>query len=798
MKRHHYSLPAKGLTWTLAVATAFSSVPSVPVHAEKGTPSVFIVTEFPEYKKLADGTYADEEIKKNYANLKAEVGTEQSDLRLPESITLNGYLEAEGPEFPTEYELLNLDWKLKPGAYKFYSTDLPAGSYTFVPDLEPYTSPDVADGHVLFDEIRLSENIHLPELSVVLEDAAAEIPPETSAPAETEFTEPTDMPVETELIQQTDATVETEFIEQTDAAIETELIEQTDTAIETELIEQTDAAIETEFTTESSDPMIPDATGDGTIVDTEPMTEPSDNADSDGNIIIDTENSNDGNTDDENIFDNIDDSILGEDPDGTVTLPSEQTSEEMITEAITETTAPSEQTSEETTTEVTTETTAPLGVDITVSLLIKELTGGTEILYADESGATEILLKAAPGENDNTVNFELPCNYPLKDLVLTLTNTVTTEILTVTEPAGNLDFSDGAAKTIVLTDAAGNNYTLKLTLKNKEHSLTEATCTTPATCTVCGYTDGVTKEHTFAPATCTTPQTCTVCGATEGGTIAHNFTPATCIKLATCTVCGLQTGEYANHTSTQKATCTEPEVCNVCNQIISPALGHDWKKATCTTPKTCKRCGATEGKALGHDLSDDWLIEKESTDSEHGIDIRYCSRKACDYSETRPRNIIGAAERNVINNITEGTNYKLKTAISFTASGSGMANAKPLDGDVRFVPSSWKVQNTPGEFKDNYSGAFSVSIAGNYTLTVNFQKQVYQGGEWKNTDTIDSKAVNFSVGQIIQGKPVNGSEEGIRINPQTGDTSPIIPLIILLVVAIVAIVGVVIYQKKRK
>ncbi|MGI6017870.1 MAG: LPXTG cell wall anchor domain-containing protein [Marvinbryantia sp.] len=758
MKRHHYSLPAKGVTWALAVATAFSSVPSVPVHAEEGTPSVFIVTEFPEYKKLENGTYADEKIEKNYANLKAAVGTEQGNLGLPESITLSGYLEAEGPEFPTEYELLNLDWKLKSGTYEIYSTDIPAGSYAFVPDFEPYTSPDVADGSILFDEIRLSEGVTLPELNVVLEDVTAETTPETPVPVETEFIEQTDATPETPV------PVETEFIEQTDTTPETPV------PVETEFVEQTDAT-----------------------VDTEPMTEPSTDANTDDIIIID-EIVDTENLDDENIFDNIDDSILGDDSDDIIyiedeseitdstTVPTEseaagETTAPTESEVTDETTAPTEsETTGETTapteSESTGETTAPQASDIIVSLLIKDLTGGTEIPYADESGSNTFTLKAAPGESDNTISFELPCDFPLSNLVLTITNTVTTEILTVKDPAENLDFSDEAPKTLVLADAAGNTYSLKLTLVN--------------------------KEHNFAPATCTTPQTCTVCGATEGGTIEHDFTPATCIKLATCKVCGLTTGEYANHTSTQKATCTEPEVCSVCNQIITPALGHDWEKATCTTPKTCKRCGATEGKALGHDLSNDWLIEKESTDSEHGLDIRYCNRKGCDYNETRPRNIIGAAERNVINNITEGTNYKLKTAISFTASGSGMANAKPIDGDVRFVPSSWKVQNTPGEFKDNFSGAFSVSIAGNYTLTVNFQKQVYQGGEWKNTDTIDSKAVNFSAGQIIQGKPVNGSEDGIRINPQTGDTSPIIPLVILLVIAIVAIVGVVIYQKKRK
>lgn len=750
MKRHNYSLHAKGLTWTLAIATAFSSVPSIPVHAEEDTPSVFIVTEFPEYKKLDDGTYADEDMRNKYSNLKAEVGTEQNKLGLPETITLNGYLEAEGPEFVSEYELLNLDWKLKSDAYAAYSTDLPAGSYAFVPDFASYTNPDVAEGEVLFDEIKMEEGTRLPELTVVLEDSSSEADPLTQDPSETDvitddFTD--DIPFDEEL---------------DDDAIE-------DGMIGDDIVD--DIIIDDDTT---DDVIIDDDTADDVIIDDDTTDDAIVDDDTTDDVIVDDDTADDAIIDDgETIFDNIDDSILGGDSDNAIYVDDDP--DTIVADP------PVENTS-----------------DITVSLLFQDPATGINVPYADEFGLNEILLKAEPGEDDNTISFQLPCNYPLAALALTVTNLSTNEILTLTEPAEAPDFSDGTAKTLVFTDASENSYHLTMTLANEPHILSEATCSVPATCSVCGYTDGITKEHSYAPATCTTPQTCTVCGATEGGTIDHNFTPATCIKRATCTVCGTETGEYANHTSAKKATCTEPETCSVCNQIITPAFGHDWKNATCTVPKTCARCGATEGKALGHDMDTDWLIDKESTDSEHGTEIRYCSREACDHSETRPRNIIGAAERNVITGVDEGANYKLKTAISFTASGSGMANSKPIDGDVRFVPSSWKVQNTPGEFKDNYSGAFSVSIAGNYALTVNFQKQIYQGGEWKNTDTMDSKVVNFSVGQIVQGKPVNGSENGIRINPQTGDTTPIIPLVILLVVAVLAIIGVIVYQKKRK
>lgn len=49
-----------------------------------------------------------------------------------------------------------------------------------------------------------------------------------------------------------------------------------------------------------------------------------------------------------------------------------------------------------------------------------------------------------------------------------------------------------------------------------EHVWTEATCTTPKTCSACGETEGEPLGHSWKEATYNAPKTCTVCGATEG------------------------------------------------------------------------------------------------------------------------------------------------------------------------------------------------------------------------------------------------------------------------------------------
>lgn len=76
-----------------------------------------------------------------------------------------------------------------------------------------------------------------------------------------------------------------------------------------------------------------------------------------------------------------------------------------------------------------------------------------------------------------------------------------------------------------------------------EHNYSDATCTAPTTCIVCGVTQGLALGHNYSDAICTAPATCIVCGATQGSALGHNYSDATKDAPATCTVCGATTGE---------------------------------------------------------------------------------------------------------------------------------------------------------------------------------------------------------------------------------------------------------------
>jgi LPXTG-motif cell wall-anchored protein len=143
--------------------------------------------------------------------------------------------------------------------------------------------------------------------------------------------------------------------------------------------------------------------------------------------------------------------------------------------------------------------------------------------------------------------------------------------------------------------------------------------------------------------------------------------------------------------------------------------------------------------------------------------------------------------------------YTTQSKITFTAVGAGMDNESPGKGDVRYVPYNWKVINTNSWSSAPYTAAFGITKAGTYTLTVVFDRQMYNGKEWENTGEQDTKQVNFNITQAQTVTPTpqpNGATAKSAV--KTGDTTNIAPFVIILVIAAGCIAGVVVYKKKKK
>ena len=153
------------------------------------------------------------------------------------------------------------------------------------------------------------------------------------------------------------------------------------------------------------------------------------------------------------------------------------------------------------------------------------------------------------------------------------------------------------------------------------------------TCTETGLTEGVlcgecgemlVEQETIpavghipgTDATCTEPQNCTVCGEMMNAANGHiPGAPANCTTAQTCTVCHIELAPAKGHTevidSAVEASCTETGLtegkhCSVCNTVlveqeIVPAKGHNWGDwiidsqpdwgSAGSKHKTCDVCG---------------------------------------------------------------------------------------------------------------------------------------------------------------------------------------------------------------
>jgi uncharacterized repeat protein (TIGR02543 family) len=111
--------------------------------------------------------------------------------------------------------------------------------------------------------------------------------------------------------------------------------------------------------------------------------------------------------------------------------------------------------------------------------------------------------------NENTVIERLTCTHEF----------VKTEAATATCTAnGNIEYYTCSNCNRVFRDAEGALETTveECTIPAIPHTWADATCTVPATCSVCGTTEGEPIAHAWVPANCQAPKTCSGCGATEG------------------------------------------------------------------------------------------------------------------------------------------------------------------------------------------------------------------------------------------------------------------------------------------
>ena len=372
-----------------------------------------------------------------------------------------------------------------------------------------------------------------------------------------------------------------------------------------------------------------------------------------------------------------------------------------------------------------------------------------------------------------------------------------------TEPALGHDLSKATCTEPARCQREGCDYTEGEALG---HDLSKATCTEPARCQRegCDYTEGEALGHDLSKATCTEPARCQKegCDYTEGEALGHDLSKATCTEPARCQRegCDYTEGEALGH-DLSKATCTEPARCQRegCDYTEGKALGHDLSKATCTEAAKCQRegCHYREGKPLGHDMNA-WTVTKKSTTTEKGERARNCKR--CDYRETELIERLSRkadAGKNQIADLRTDINYPLDETITFHLYGAGQDNTEPVEGDTRYVPESWKIENQFDWRETDGESGFQIHKAGFYKVMASFRQQKFESGTWQNTDQTDIKEVTIKAGTEAQ-REEQARKDAAKKAAKTGDTSQMFVYILLLLVAAGLAVFVIVRNKKKQ
>ena len=283
----------------------------------------------------------------------------------------------------------------------------------------------------------------------------------------------------------------------------------------------------------------------------------------------------------------------------------------------------------------------------------------------------------------------------------------------------------------------------------------------------------------------------------------HDWKEATCTEAAICKLCGV-TGAAALGHDWKEATCTEAAVCKRCGIKGSAALGHDWTKATCKVKSTCKRCKITRGKLAAHTWRK-WKVTAEATHEKKGKKERKCGICKKKETKTLPKiNLIGEADNNKIEGLTNGGNYATGANITFKAVGDRMDNKAPIEGDVRYLPVSWTCGTGKGDLNETnaYARTLQFTTAGTYTLNVTYERQLYKDGKWIAKGDADVQTVQLNVtGNTITNstnKGASGSNSNVRVAAVTGDNSPIVLLSIVLAASLAALIALLVSGIRRK
>lgn len=148
-----------------------------------------------------------------------------------------------------------------------------------------------------------------------------------------------------------------------------------------------------------------------------------------------------------------------------------------------------------------------------------------------------------------------------------------------------------------------------------------------------------------------------------------------------------------------------------------------------------------------------------------------------------------------LNKIILTSDTILGKPFTFTAIGDRQNATGVTAGDEKYIPITWHV-NPSGEFTEGepYDASATIEKPGSYKLSVQFMLKRFDGNEWVDTGTIDTKTLDIRIDPIEE-TPETGETPKSKEVPKTGDAFPGL-VILTLIGSIFALTTLSIYKKR--
>lgn len=136
-----------------------------------------------------------------------------------------------------------------------------------------------------------------------------------------------------------------------------------------------------------------------------------------------------------------------------------------------------------------------------------------------------------------------------------------------------------------------------------------------------------------------------------------------------------------------------------------------------------------------------------------------------------PNAYIPDVKESIVQGLDEAIQFYPNQFYPFTVIGAGTTNQDPNEGDVKWVPVYWSTAANPKQSQIHTAWKIGsgkgINKDATYNLYVFFKKYIYTGGQWQETDTIESAVYQFRSAKLTPtGTP--GADGTYGTGGQTG------------------------------